>query len=141
MDAISIDQVRIARGRMIVTLRVVGDQQMTSERLAATALEKHPTIKDHACINDRGPKFGAVIADTSIAHLLEHLTIAEQLEEISQDQQLSSLAGKTLLVGTTVPIDKADKAKTYRIEVSFIDDLIAVRSLMRAVDFLNQYPI
>lgn len=137
MDALSIEEVRIKRGRMIVTVRVAADREMTDSKIAALAIQRHPTIVDHACINDCGPKFDAVIADTSIAHLLEHLTIAEQLEEMSQDQELSSLAGKTLLVGTTKRIDASDAFSTFRVEVSFVDDLIAVRSLMRAAGFLN----
>lgn len=47
----------------------------TSPELIAQVLIQFPTIPFHTCRNEAGPTFSAVMENTSLPHLLEHLVI------------------------------------------------------------------
>ena len=64
---------------------------------------------------------------TPLPHLLEHLVIDLQVREAQRDDDA--------FAGTTDWIDQ--EAGTARIQVSFTDDLAALRAFRDAVRFLN----
>ena len=81
-------------------------------------------------MNDEGDTFAAVMDHTSIPHLLEHLVIdlqTQAAQEVSDEN--------AVFVGTTEWIDEF--AGRARIEVSFTDDLVALRAFRDATAFLN----
>lgn len=79
VEVISVEKATVLSGRLILDVRVDSSfPANTDPEIASLALRLRPTLADHACINGRGPAFGAVIAETSLPHLFEHLIIDEQ---------------------------------------------------------------
>ena len=97
----------------------------TTPKLAAFAEGQYPDLPHHACVNEAGPSFKAVMEST--AHLLEHLVISLQARS-ANDPAIE-------FVGTTEWVDEA--AGEARVEVSFHDDLEALRAFNEATRFLN----
>ena len=98
----------------------------TDPVLAARVCASFPNLPRHACVNGAGDTFGAVMEATSLPHLLEHLVIDLQTQA-SPD---------TAYVGITRWTD--ENAGRAHIEVSFTDDLVALRAFRDAARFLNE---
>ena len=127
-DPIQIHAITVRTGRLVCDVSVPNDRhRATTPRLAAFVQQTYPDLPHHACVNGEGPAFGAVIEHTSTPHLLEHLVISEQTRLAAN--------GDETFVGTTEWID--EQAGQARIEVSFRDDLDALRAFNEATRFLN----
>lgn len=130
LEAISIERVRVLRGRLSLLIRMApGFPRDVSPALLAAALERFPSLPFHACVNDAGPTFSAVMASTSVPHLLEHLVIDVQARDAATPADL-------ILAGTTEWLDK--EGGLARVEVNFADDLAAFRALREALAFVNK---
>ena len=127
-DPVQLTSLAVKRGRLVCELVIpdVGKRYSTPS-LAAFVERQHPDIARHACVNGLGRTFGSVMETTSIAHLLEHIAIDLQVREAE--------APDARFVGTTEWIDEA--AGKARIELSFNDDLAALRAFNKALQFLN----
>lgn len=129
-EAINLDKVTVMHGRMRLEISLAAwSPEATDQALAKDAIKLYPTITMHSCINSSGPSFGDTIAHTSVPHLLEHIIIEEQLAE-----DPAGLPFAISIVGTT---QVAPDHKHATIEVSFFDDLVAIRAIGRALDALN----
>lgn len=106
------------------------EQRYTNANIAKASLAVFPTLKAHSCINSEGPTFGYVIEHTSLAHLLEHLMIAEQ-SRIADEKGIR----EATFVGVTHWIDEG--LGLAEVQVSFIDDLDAVKALSKSLQFIN----
>ena len=127
-DPLTLRAITVKTGRMICDISIADERfRRTTPKLAAFVQGHYPDLPHHACVNHTGPTFAAVMENTSTAHLLEHLIISLQTRAVS-----NSAASFT---GTTEWVDEA--AGDARIEVSFIDDLQALRALSEATRFLN----
>ena len=127
-DPIQMMAITVKMGRMIVDVAVPERHfRYTTPRLAAFVEGSYPDLPHHACINDAGPSFGAVMESTSIAHMLEHLVISLQTRATTN--------ADIEFVGTTEWLDET--AGIARVEVSFRDDLQALRAFNEATRFLN----
>lgn len=104
-----------------------GAPRLTTPQLMERVRAAHPHIARHACVNDEGDTFAAVMDHTSLPHLLEHLVIDVQTQACANED--------AVFVGTTEWAD--ERAGRARIEVSFIDDLVALRAFRDAIAFLN----
>lgn len=111
-----------ARVRMASPVRV-----LTTPKLAAYACERFPDLPRHACVNGEGPAFGAVMDHTPLPHLLEHLVIDLQTRACPDPD--------VVFTGATRWIDRP--AALASVQVSYRDDLVALRAFRDAVDFLN----
>ena len=94
----------------------------TSEDLAGTELVYNlmPELADHVCLGDSAPRFGDVIGDTELAHLLEHVTV-ELLARTDAAGDVSS--------GQTVKLAE----RTYQITLACPDDVLVAGALSSAV--------
>lgn len=94
----------------------------TSEDLAGTELVYNlmPELADHVCLGDSAPRFGDVIGDTELAHLLEHVTV-ELLARTDAAGDVSS--------GQTVELAE----RTYQITLACPDDVLVAGALSSAV--------
>ena len=103
----------------------------TSPQIAASVCASFPNLPRHACVNGAGDTFGAVMEATSLPHLLEHLVIDLQTQAAPPDA-----SPDTAYVGITRWTD--ENAGRAHIEVSFTDDLVALRAFRDAARFLNE---
>lgn len=129
-DALVLERVAVKPGRLSIIVRLASwCPRFTDEALVSYVLAVHPALPHHACVNGEGPTFGAVVSHTSIAHLLEHLIIDEQVADPRTPRDVA-------LLGTTEWTD--ERAGLARIEVNFSDDLVALQALRTALAFLNK---
>lgn len=126
---IQVKTIIVRTGRIVCDVEIANPAyRTTSPKLAAFVTNQYPDLPLHACVNEVGTAFGSVIERTSVPHMLEHLVVDIQTHETN-----TPLA--TTFVGTTEWVD--EEAGLARIEVSFRDDLQALRAFNKAVEFLN----
>lgn len=108
------------------------EARYTNSEIASKALQAYPSLKVHSCINSLGPTFGDVIGQTSLAHLLEHLMIAEQ-SKMAAEKGIEDVT----FVGNTHWIDEA--RGIAEVQVSFIDDLDAAQALSNSLNAIRTF--
>lgn len=127
-DAVRIEKLTVLPGRIACDVVVDTRRPYTDAAFAARLCERVPTIVRHSCISKQGAVFGDVISCTSLAHVLEHLVI---------DLQASyGKSSDTLYMGTTEWVDEGKGIA--HVEVSFTDDLVALRSFRDAMLIINE---
>lgn len=130
-----VQSLAVRADRIVCMVRVDSPfPRMTSPELVRRVLERFPDLPRHACVNDQGATFAACMDATPTPHLLEHMVIDCQLEELAaqapeEQVRAASLKGSTHWVNW--------ERGTARIEVSYWDDLVALRCFTRCVDLLN----
>ncbi len=129
LEALIIERITIGRGRLCLVVRVApGFRHTTTKDFANHLLALRPSLAQHTCINSKGSTFAAVIDQTSLPHVLEHMIIDEQVRALDASSD-------AIFVGTTEWLD--ERAGRAYVEVNFTDDLIALRALHNAISFLN----
>lgn len=103
-----------------------GAPLMTSEDPEGTELVLGimPGLADHMCLGDASSNFGEVVADTELAHLLEHVTV----ELLAQTDAAGDVTG-----GQTVEIGE----RTYEITLACPDDVLVAGALSSAAWILQ----
>ena len=125
---VAVTDIRVRRDRLVLTVALAGGTpRETTPELAKALVNAVSTLPEHACVNDCGPTFGAVLASTSLPHVLEHLIIDVQAR--------ASAPATPTFVGTTTWLDRS--ASIARVEVSYTDDLIALAAVKQALATLN----
>ena len=119
--------------------RMVCDVQLSSAcprtsfpTLVSALLQTHPHLPAHACKNECGTTFGAVMNRTPLIHVLEHVAI----DYMVQSESPKSTSSNTLFVGNSRWLDPAQGLG--RVELSFRDDIAALRALKTAVEQVNR---
>lgn len=125
---IRIKSVSIDEGRLSLDVTIDPAHLHMDPSIVKVVEEDYPLILGHACRNAFGPTFADVIEHTSVAHLLEHLLIENQISSTDDGED-------HVFVGNTEWIDSA-KGSAH-IEVNFFDDLVALRALKESVSYLN----
>ena len=99
---------------------------MTSDDPEGTllVLELMPELEDHLCLGDSSSSFGDVIAETELAHLLEHVTV-ELLARTDRAGDVSS--GQTAGLG----------GRLYKITLACPDDVLVAGALSSAAWILQ----
>ena len=99
---------------------------MTSEDPEGTELVLGimPGLADHMCLGDASSSFGEVVADTELAHLLEHVTV-ELLAQTDAAGDVTS--GQTVEIGE----------RTYEITLACPDDVLVAGALSSAAWILQ----
>ncbi|MCL1798702.1 MAG: hypothetical protein FWG23_03035 [Eggerthellaceae bacterium] len=125
--AISIECIVVKADRIVCTLACNPRLSHTTPALAARLTAQFPDLPRHTCKSAEGTTFAAVMGHTSLPHLFEHLVIDLQVQAGSDEART--------FIGTSEWIDAAiGKA---RVEVSFTDDLSALRAFRDATQILN----
>jgi hypothetical protein len=125
---LTVERLTVRADRLVCEVAVAPTApRSTSPELLARVCAARPHLPLHACVNEEGDTFAAVMDHTSLPHLLEHLVIDMQAQAVSD--------ANAVFVGTTEWIDEF--AGRARIEVSFTDDLVALRAFRDAIAFLN----
>ncbi len=127
-DPIRVRTVTVRTGRILFDIEVPDPaHRYSSPKLAAFVTTQYPNLLAHACVNGTGDVFGAVVETTSVPHILEHLAIDVQTRDARE--------ADATFVGTTEWLD--EEQGIARIEMSFRDDLHALRAFAEATRFLN----
>lgn len=158
-SALSIERLTVRSDRIICDVALAPDApRFATPRLASRIRAAFPDVARHACVNDEGDTFAAVMDHTSLPHVLEHLVISLQVRAADEAATMRGMdwdvgaatwssaedrssaaapraAGEAVFVGTTEWANEA--SGRARIEVSFTDDLVALRAFRDAVRFLN----
>jgi len=100
--------------------------RMTSDDPEGTArvMGLMPALANHVCLGDSSPKFGDVVDNTEVAHLLEHVTV-ELLACTNVAGDITS--GRTSEVGE----------RSYDIQLVCPDDVLVIGALSSAVWILE----
>ena len=120
---LDIQKVVIGPNTFQATVRVAeGVPLSTSENVEATARVYWllPEIADHVCVGDGGEAFRDVMGDTSIAHLMEHVTL-ELLARTNMAGDLSNARTRA-----------TDVDRVYEIEFACPDDVLVASALSSA---------
>ncbi len=175
-SALVIERLTVRSDRIVCDVVLApGAPRCSSPQMAARVLEVFPDVSAHACVNDEGDTFAAVIEHTSLPHLMEHLVISLQARaEVSAVSAAGSVGEASLLSESAAPsarrvaaspesahsaarVPTSPAAPTpsegtvfvgttewtdefvgrARVEVSFADDLVALRAFRDAASFLN----
>ncbi len=127
-EPLAIESLRVRPGRIELSTRVASQRYAnTTPQLIERCLQYAPTLGMHACRNGVGPTFGAVMNNTSVPHLLEHLIVDAQARAAQSPQRV--------FTGTTQW--SAQCPLVANIAVSYEDDLVALRALKESLAFLN----
>ena len=127
-DPITIVSMTVKTGRLACVVSVPNERyRHTTPRLTAFVEGQYPELPHHACVNERGKTFGSIMESTSTPHLLEHVAITIQTR--------AATGSTTSFVGTTEWVDEATGEAL--VEISFHDDLEAIRAFTEATRFLN----
>ena len=129
-EKIALERLSVLPDRIEAEVRVLDPAyRTTSPELIAQVLVQFPTIPFHTCRNEAGPIFSAVMENTSLPHLLEHLVIDIQTRAHAEREDE---AIDPVFTGTT------QWSATESVRVSFYDDLIALGAFKQALHFINQ---
>ena len=131
-EKIALERLSVLPDRIEAEVRVLDPAyRTTSPELIAQVLVQFPTIPFHTCRNEAGPTFSAVMENTSLPHLLEHLVIDIQTRAHAERE-----ATDPVFTGTTQW--SATMRDVAIVRVSFYDDLIALGAFKQALHFINQ---
>ncbi len=123
-----VEAITVQTGRLVCDVRIKeGFPYYVTPELAGLACARFPDLPHHACVNDEGQHFGDVLDHTSLPHLLEHLAISLLVR--SAQSKNASFQGTTEWTSET--------EGRARIQVSFVDDLEALRAFDEALRFLS----
>lgn len=135
-DKVVFDRLTVLPDRVEASVRIVDQEaRVTSKALIDRVLQQFPTVPYHACRNDVGPTFGAVMERTSVPHLLEHLVIDIQTHAHARNETSQGASDQAIFTGTTQW--SADDPDVAIVRVSFLDDLIALGAFKKALHFIN----
>jgi len=126
--ALEIQDLLVRADRVEALVRVADPRRHTTPELIQRCLRDFPHLAVHTCVNGVGPTFGAVMEDTSLPHLLEHLVI--------EQQTLAARNEDPLFVGTTQ--FTAEDPNVAKVSVSFENDVTCLAAFKRAQEFLNE---
>lgn len=126
--ALRCTKIRVRADRVELTVQVNPAHRYVTPALIARCVADHPTLPHHTCRNNVGPTFAAVMEETSLPHLLEHVII---------DLQTHTTQSKhAVFVGSTQW--RRDSSNEALVSVSFLDDLVALKAISQALAYLNQ---
>ena len=143
---IRVERMEVHRGHLVCRVSFGTASHETSPELMAQVLATFPTLPQHACVNERGTTFAAVMDCTPLPHLLEHLVVDLQVRAITSSKEPTGPSERCSaqgrcdaqtkpIVGTSEWLN--EQQGLARIDVSFSDDLIALRAMRDAIAFLN----
>ena len=133
-EKIALERLSVLPDRIEAEVRVLDPAyRTTSPELIAQVLVQFPTIPFHTCRNEAGPTFSAVMENTSLPHLLEHLVIDIQTRAHAEREDEAT---DPVFTGTTQW--SATMSDVAIVRVSFYDDLIALGAFKQALHFINQ---
>ena len=120
--------IHVMTGRLVCEVEIADvAKRYATPALADALCAQRPNLGRHSCVNDQGASFSSIMGTTSIPHLLEHLVIDIQTERCPD--------ASAVFVGTTEWLDEG--TGLAKVQVSFTDDMEALRALREAARILE----
>lgn len=114
----------------IVCLVNFPKQKFSDKNIKDALLKIRPTLKEHKCKNSSSKNFEDILAETSLAHIMEHLIIDMQIECATK----LGIFDQTIL-GISQWVDKDLGAA--KIKVDYFDDVVAIKCINEAAKLLS----
>ena len=113
---------------------------MTTSALIDVCLEDFPLLPLHACRNQKGTTFAAVMRNTSVPHMLEHLIVYLQVkaEDARQRSVQGGEVGANNIVITGSTQWSLEDDLLAQVTVSFADDIVALAACKEALTYVNR---
>jgi hypothetical protein len=119
----------VRRDRVAATVQVDPRRPDSTPYLARALVRTLPDLPHHACVNSEGDLFAAVMDHTALPHVLEHVVID------LQTRAWAAIDPDRVFTGLTRWVDRAQGLAT--VEVSYADDITAIRAFRDAAALLN----
>ena len=131
---INIINIHVKRYRIIIYIECSKNALYCNEWLAKKILKDFPSLSSHLCKNDNELDFIDNLKRASIPHIFEHLIIDSQVSHFKDTKNKVEVFGISKWENSL----KNDGYKRARIEVSFIDDCVALNSVFECLNYLNK---
>lgn len=126
--ALSVEKITVYPNRLVIVVQCAPNWHYTNPHLARQIAEKFPLIGQHACVNEQGPCFSAVMQHTPLPHLFEHVVVDILVQQATCEQNV--------FMGTSEWTDRpAGKACVH---ISFENDLAAIAAVKQAQECINE---
>ncbi|MBR2835486.1 MAG: hypothetical protein IKE43_07265 [Coriobacteriales bacterium] len=122
MSLFDIQKITVGPETLIAQVHLPDDAPLsTSDDIEATSriYQMMPQIANHTCISEYGDRFRDALGSTSLAHLLEHMTV----ELVAQVSDTEVIAGNTR---------EGSEERTWEIELTCPDDVLVISALSSA---------
>lgn len=152
--ALTIKSISIDNDYMVCEVYLSSDWHYTNSRIANAAKAEYPHIIYHTCMNSQGFHFGDAINHTSLAHLLEHLTIDSLVRlDCKRDKEFQDYANAhpedpnpqdTVRRGSTFTYagvtEWVNEQKGHaRVQIRFCDDVDTLNAIKHAAERINAW--
>ena len=131
---INIINIHVKRYRIIIYIECSKNALYCNEWSAKKILKDFPSLSQHLCRNNNELDFIDNLKHTSIPHIFEHLIIDSQISHFKKINKKVEVFGISKWENSL----KNDGYKRARIEVSFIDDCVALNCIFKCVNYLNK---
>lgn len=125
--ALVVERIVVRADRILVNVRCASQWLFTTPELVKRICLHRGNLPDHTCVNSKGSTFAAVMDHTPLPHLFEHVVVDLLVERTG--------AGGETFVGTSEWLDRS--AALARVELSFSDDIEAIRAIKDAAALVN----
>ncbi len=124
-----IESITVGPERVEAIVRMDPRAMRTSDdpAIAERALALLPGLASHRCVNDNGITFAEEIADTEVAHLLEHAAL----------ELMAGAGSPRSLKGVTSWDFKRDGRGVFRVSLEYDDDLVAIAAIKAAASIVG----
>lgn len=122
MSLFDIQQVTVGPQNAVARVRLAnGAPVKTAEDIEGTGrvYDLMPQIANHACVSEQGDTFRDALADTELAHLLEHVTV----------ELMARLGMEDISAGNTAP---TSEERVWDITLSCPNDVLTLGALASA---------
>ena len=97
VDPVRVTRMEVHRGHLVCLVSFAGAPRVTSASLMRRVLPAFPMLPQHACVNERGTTFAAVMDCTPLPHLLEHLVVDLQVRtQVAQQHAREGAASRSV---------------------------------------------
>lgn len=126
----AIESLRVKADRVVAMVRVTDVHRAnTTPHIAQAAIEAMPDLPIHTCVNGVGPTLGAVLADTPLPHLLEHVVVELQVAACPNPDRI--------FTGATRWVNRREGLA--QVEVSYADDIVCLRAFRDAMELVDRF--
>lgn len=132
MKKFSVKKIHVKKYRIVCIVACQQGYEKSNLSLKQKVLNEFPNLAYHKCKNKNHNSFSDEIDKTEIAHVFEHIVIDLQTRYMNNQKHHR----EETFFGTTQSYDKDQGL--YNVELNYFDDIVALRSIKEAEEFINK---